>query len=191
MTTSPGHTVSRARVSPLFSAVKYCPTGSAWPEARFCLRASSTALAKSGNHGIPTSRPGGPFSLTVLPPSVLLAPYSSPAAGQRMRRPSASPAHGEVEGDQGGFQVGHGLDLALADLRADQLGGGAGQPVIGLAGNGGPVRMVAAGPGVPGLVQLRELVQRGLDPLDGAGPGRGDFPPQKGGGGGGGGAGAA
>src|SRR5580692_9906664 len=171
MTTSPGHTLSRARGSPLFSAVKYCPTGSAWPEARVCLRASSTALAKSGNHGIPTSRPGGPFSLTVLPPSVLLAPYSSPAAGQR-RRPSASPEHGEVEGDQGVFQVGHGLDPALADLRAHQFGGGAGQPVVGLAGHGGPVRMVAAGPGVPGLVQLREFVQRGLDPLDGAGPGR-------------------
>jgi hypothetical protein len=41
-------------VSPWFSAVKYCPTGSAWAEARVCLRASSTALAKSGNHGIPT-----------------------------------------------------------------------------------------------------------------------------------------
>src|SRR5258708_30976650 len=145
MTTSPGHTVSRARGSPWFSAAKYSPTGSDWPEARFCLRASSTALAKSGNHGILTSRPGGTFSLTVLPPSVLPAPYSSRAPGQRKRRPPASPEYGQVEGDQGVFQVGHGLHLAPADLRADQLGGRAGQPVVGLAGYGGPLRAPATG----------------------------------------------
>ncbi|UIJ57060.1 hypothetical protein LWP59_23185 [Amycolatopsis acidiphila] len=56
-TTSPGHAASSARAFPLSSAAKYCPTGSARPAARVCLRTSSTALAKSGNHGISTHAP--------------------------------------------------------------------------------------------------------------------------------------
>ena len=51
-TTSPGQAVSRSRASALFSAVTYCPTGSARPAARVCSRVSSTALVNSGNHGI-------------------------------------------------------------------------------------------------------------------------------------------
>src|SRR3984957_6247439 len=61
MTISPGHVVSKARALPSFSAARYWPTGSAWPAARVWLRASSAALANSGNHGIaqPRSVAGG------------------------------------------------------------------------------------------------------------------------------------
>src|SRR5215469_1683366 len=52
ITTSPGHTLSRAAESPWFRALKNCAIGSAWPAARDWLRASSTAPAKSGNQGI-------------------------------------------------------------------------------------------------------------------------------------------
>src|SRR5258705_4629 len=47
------------------------------------VRASSTALAKSGNHGIstPESSPGGLFSLTVLPSLVSRQPTHPPGAG--------------------------------------------------------------------------------------------------------------
>src|SRR4051795_2886451 len=38
--------------SPRFSASKYCAAGSARPASRVCLRANSTALTNSGNHGI-------------------------------------------------------------------------------------------------------------------------------------------
>ena len=67
-------------MSPLFSAMKYCATGSALPAAWVCLRASSTALVNSGNHGIATpmipGRPDGFPSAAILCP---LAPYLSPA----------------------------------------------------------------------------------------------------------------
>src|SRR3984957_14097040 len=61
MTTSPGHVVSRSRALPSFSAARYWPTGSAWPAPRVWLRASSAALANSGNHGLaqPRSVAGG------------------------------------------------------------------------------------------------------------------------------------
>jgi len=78
-----------------------------------------------------------------------------------------------VEGDQRVLQVRHGLDGAVADLHPDQLGGGAGQRVVGLVGNGWPARMVAPGALVPDPVQPGEVVQRRLDPLDRRGPAAG------------------
>ena len=57
-TTVPGHTVSSDRASPACNAATYWVTASAWPAARVCRRASSTALAKSGNQGIWLSSPG-------------------------------------------------------------------------------------------------------------------------------------
>src|SRR6202035_933017 len=93
MTTSPGHTVSRARASPWFSAVKYCPTGSAWPAARVCLRASSTALAKSGNHGIPTpeSQAGRTVFSNGSAALGLVSTVLIPAAGAKKAPPAREP----------------------------------------------------------------------------------------------------
>src|SRR4051794_12772768 len=51
-TTSPGQTVSRSPTSPWSRALRYWCTGSAWPLSRVCRRTNSTALTKSGNHGI-------------------------------------------------------------------------------------------------------------------------------------------
>src|ERR1700691_359631 len=48
-----------AWVSPVFSSVKYWATGSAAAAARVCWRDSSTALAKSGNHGMTVSLAAG------------------------------------------------------------------------------------------------------------------------------------
>src|SRR5580693_3067667 len=70
MTTWPGQTSSRERVSEWLSALRYWPTGSAWPAARRCRRASSAAPAKSGNHGI--SAPSGPGSAAGQPGGDLL-----------------------------------------------------------------------------------------------------------------------
>jgi hypothetical protein len=63
------------------------PTGSARPAARVCLRTSSTALAKSGNHGIATS---------TLPLPAGQVPYRLPSLALRQhphpqRRPNESP----------------------------------------------------------------------------------------------------
>ena len=84
-------------MSPWFSALSYCPTGSARPVARICRRASSMALANSGNHGIATprllARPPRHFRCGVL--SCIPTSYSSPSSGpmkalypQTSRRPA-------------------------------------------------------------------------------------------------------
>jgi len=50
---------------------EYCPAGSARPTVRVCLRASSTASAKSGNHGIST--PTLPYRLDTFGKIVILS----------------------------------------------------------------------------------------------------------------------
>jgi hypothetical protein len=79
----------------------------------------------------------------------------------------------EVQGDQRPGQVAGRVDLAPADLGADQLGGGPGERVVGLVRDGRPVRVVAPGAHVPGAVQPGEGVLRGLDVPDRPGPGHG------------------
>ena len=68
-----------------------------------------------------------------------------------------------MQRDQRVLEAGHGVGPAPADLRSHQLGGGAGQRVVGVVGDDRPRRVVVADALVPGAVQPGEGVQGGLD----------------------------
>ena len=78
-----------------------------------------------------------------------------------------------MQGDDGVLQLRQRLGLVGADPRPDQLGGSAGQGLVRLVGNDGPVRVAVPGPSVPLRVYLGEPASGGLQPLDRGRPGRG------------------
>ena len=68
--------------------------------------------------------------------------------------------------DDGVLQFPQRLGLVGEDPGPDQFGGGAGQGLVRLVGNGGPVRVADTGPPVPPRVELGEPVAGGPQPLD-------------------------
>jgi hypothetical protein len=78
-----------------------------------------------------------------------------------------------VQVDDGVLQFPQRLGLVGEDPGPDQLGGGAGQGLVRLIGNGGPARVADPGPPVPARVELGEPAPGGPQPLDRERAGRG------------------
>jgi len=71
-----------------------------------------------------------------------------------------------VQVDDGVLQFPQRFGLVGADPGPDQFGGGAGQGLVRLVGNGGPVRVADTGPPVPPRVELGEPAAGGPQSLD-------------------------
>src|SRR6202034_4172139 len=141
----------------MVSALKYSAIGSARPAARVCLRASSTAPTKSGNHGI--------SNLALSPPRRRFAGWH-PRPSATGSSPGAAPVKASQLRRHGAQQIERIATEDLVDVRAAEAA--AGQELgqrgeLGVAGQDGTVVRVhiradghLAGPGQVG--QADDLV---------------------------------